>query len=103
MNKDFKIGDYVRVSEELAWTDFIETGTFSNRTIQQFRVNLENNKTYRVSDIMDDHYLVLDGVGHNCTTTVSTTRPIFNKIYFVKDIKTLRKEKLLKINSIFGA
>ncbi len=96
MNKDFKIGDYVRVSKELEWTDFIETGT---RTIQQFKVKLDSNKTYKVSDIRDD-YLILDGVGHNCTTTVSTTLPTFRKEYFVDDIRKLRKEKLIKINSI---
>jgi hypothetical protein len=60
---------------------------------------LNKDKTYKVSDIRGS-YLILDGVGHNCTTTVTTTLPTFLKNYFVEDIKMLRKEKLDKIDNI---
>lgn len=103
MNKEFKKGDYVKVStlnylywNNPYWTDFVETG---NNTIQQFRVYLNKDKAYKVCDIREN-YLILDGVGHNCTTTVTTTLPTFHKNYFVEDIKMLRKEKLKKINGL---
>ena len=101
MNKEFKIGDYVKVSNsshELYWTDFVEIP--NQRGISQFRVILNKDKTYKVSEIRDNDYLILDGVGHNCTTTVTTTLPTFHKAYFVEDVKKLRKEKLEKINKI---
>ena len=50
MNKEFKKGDYVKVSTSNGlynpyWTDFVET---NNYTISQFRVYLNYDKTYKI-------------------------------------------------------
>ena len=90
MNEKFEIGDYVRLNGKEDPEQFRPGGVLPNNSYKIYHIGSYPTIPYICQG---KDYLYLDIP----TTTFMTTVPIYDSIYFRKDLTKLRKDKLKKL------